>query len=72
MASFVLPNMRIADEIPLTHFLQPVDNVERAAGFNLFNDKIKSSSKHLCTQTKCEQIIRKFDEFGKQISGPKK
>ncbi|TIC18544.1 hypothetical protein E3Q13_01887 [Wallemia mellicola] len=69
MASFVLPNQAIDERVPLTHFLQSTDVVERAAGVTLFNDAVKKSANDLCKRTKCEAVVRKFDQFGKQIAG---
>ena len=39
LLSFLLPNEALSDNIPLRNFLVPVDSIERAAGFLLF-DKI--------------------------------
>ena len=72
LAAFVLPNQAIPEQLPLTAFLQNVDKVERDAGLLLFNDQIKSSAKQLCSQVKCEAVIRKFDQFGKQIGSENK
>lgn len=72
--AFVLPNAVISNETPLTSFVVPVDAVERAAGLTLFSDEIKSGSKHLCQTTKCEVVVRRFDEARKntkQIAAPK-
>lgn len=35
--SFVLPNQAMRDDVPLKNFLTPLDAVERAAGFLLFD-----------------------------------
>lgn len=51
-----------------------VDAVERAAGLTLFSDQIKLGSKHICQTTKCEVIVRRFDDARKnvkRITGPK-
>lgn len=50
-----------------------VEAVERAAGLTLFSDAIKSSSKHICKSTKCEVIVRRFDDAQKRkaIAAPK-
>ncbi|KAF7778896.1 hypothetical protein Agabi119p4_3241 [Agaricus bisporus var. burnettii] len=72
--AFVLPNSVIADDAPLTSFVVPVDAVERAAGLTLFSDQIKLGSKHICQTTKCEVIVRRFDDARKnvkRITGPK-
>ncbi|KAF8644132.1 hypothetical protein AX16_008660 [Volvariella volvacea WC 439] len=63
--AFVLPNAIIPDEAPLESFITPVEAVERAAGITLFSDTIKSSSKHICKTTKCQVIIRRFDDARK-------
>ncbi|KIJ60599.1 hypothetical protein HYDPIDRAFT_98257 [Hydnomerulius pinastri MD-312] len=75
--AFVLPNAIIPDEAPLESFVMPVDVVERAAGLTLFSDALKKSSKHICQSTKCEVIVRRFDDAQKRpamrraISAPK-
>ncbi|KAL1947561.1 hypothetical protein VTO73DRAFT_13285 [Trametes versicolor] len=74
--AFVLPNAVIPDEAKLESFLVPIDAVERAAGLTLFSDAIKAQSKHICKTTKCEVIVRRFDDAvkgnnRKAISGPK-
>ncbi|KAH7889958.1 hypothetical protein F5I97DRAFT_1924468 [Phlebopus sp. FC_14] len=75
--AFILPNAIIPDEAPLQSFVTPVDAVERAAGLTLFSDALKSSSKHICKTTKCEVIVRRFDDTQKRpdmrraISAPK-
>lgn len=53
-----------------------MEAVERAAGLTLFSDEIKSSSKHICKTTKCEVMVRRFDDAQKQagrkaIAAPK-
>ncbi|KAF9036968.1 hypothetical protein BDZ89DRAFT_451976 [Hymenopellis radicata] len=78
MGAFVLPNAIIPDDAPLESFVVPVDAVERAAGLTLFSDAVKSSSKHICQSTKCEVIVRRFDDARKKpdmrraISAPPK
>ncbi|KAG8217222.1 hypothetical protein J3R82DRAFT_5308 [Butyriboletus roseoflavus] len=64
--AFVLPNAIIPDEAPLESFVMPVDTVERAAGLTLFSDGLKHASKHICKSTKCEVIVRRFDEAQKR------
>lgn len=52
-----------------------VEAVERAAGLSLFSDEVKAGSKHICKATKCEVIVRRFDDAQKKgrkaISAPK-
>jgi len=60
--AFVLPNAAISDEAPLENFIMPVEAVERAAGLTLFSDALKSSSKHICQTTKCQLLVRRFDD----------
>ncbi|KAI0028520.1 hypothetical protein K488DRAFT_80641 [Vararia minispora EC-137] len=60
--AFVLPNAKIPDETPLESFIVPVDAVERAAGLTLFSDEIKQASKHICQTSKCQVIVRRFDD----------
>lgn len=66
LGAFVLPNTVIKDEAPLEGFVMPVEAVERAAGLTLFSDDLKANSKHLCKTTKCEVIIRRFDDARKK------
>lgn len=75
--AFVLPNTIIPDEAPFESFVTPVEAVERAAGLTLFSDAVKNASKHICQTTKCEVIVRRFDEARKRpelrrtVSAPK-
>ncbi|KAI0822611.1 hypothetical protein BC628DRAFT_1326666 [Trametes gibbosa] len=74
--AFVLPNAMIPDEAKLESFIVPIDAVERAAGLTLFSDAVKAQSKHICKTTKCEVIVRRFDDAvkgssRKAIAGPK-
>ncbi|PCH38707.1 hypothetical protein WOLCODRAFT_136405 [Wolfiporia cocos MD-104 SS10] len=64
--AFVLPNASIPDEAKLESFVVPIEAVERAAGLTLFSDAIKQSSKHICKTTKCEVIVRRFDDAQKR------
>jgi len=64
--AFVLPNAAIQDDAPLESFVVPVDAVERAAGLTLFSDAIKGGSKHICKTTKCEVMVRHFDDAQKR------
>ncbi|KAG6820785.1 hypothetical protein H0H93_011550 [Arthromyces matolae] len=72
--AFVLPNAIIPDQVPLESFVMPVEAVERAAGLTFFSDEIKAQSRHICKTTKCEVIVRRFDDARKQskktIGGP--
>ena len=43
-----------------------MDEVEKAAGLELFNDVTKASSKELCRTVKCDLIIRRFDDVAKK------
>ncbi|KAG6879043.1 hypothetical protein C0992_005668 [Termitomyces sp. T32_za158] len=73
--AFILPNAIIPDEVPLESFVVPVDAVERAAGLTFFSDEIKAHSNHICKTTKCQLIVRRFDDARKQsqkaIAAPK-
>ncbi|CDO69011.1 hypothetical protein BN946_scf184834.g18 [Trametes cinnabarina] len=60
--AFVLPNAVIPDEAKLESFIVPVEAVERAAGLTLFSDAVKANSKHICKTTKCDVIVRRFDD----------
>jgi endonuclease G, mitochondrial len=64
--AFVLPNAIIPDEAPLESFVMPVEAVERAAGLTLFSDAVKTSAKHICKTTKCEVVVRRFDDVQKR------
>jgi endonuclease G len=52
-----------------------VDAVERAAGLSLFSEAIKEGSRHICETTKCNVIVRRFDDAQKKgkraIAAPK-
>ncbi|TCD68239.1 nuclease [Steccherinum ochraceum] len=75
--AFVLPNAEIPDQTPFENFVVPVEAVERAAGLTLFSEEIKKASKHICKSTKCEVIVRRFDDAQKRpdmrrtVSAPK-
>lgn len=47
-----------------------VEAVEKAAGLTFFSDEIKAASKHICKTTKCEVIIRRFDDAQKRKALP--
>jgi len=64
--AFVLPNAVIRENTPLESFVVPVDAVERAAGLSLFSEAVKAGSKHICQTTKCDVIIRRFDDAQKK------
>ncbi|KAF8737135.1 hypothetical protein AX14_013413 [Amanita brunnescens Koide BX004] len=73
--AFVLPNAVIPDSAALESFVVPVEAVERAAGLSLFSEEVKASSKHICKTSKCEVIVRRFDDARKKtpkaIAAPK-
>jgi endonuclease G len=71
MGAFVLPNKEIPDEADLRNFIMPVQQVEKAAGLQLFNDELKSKSKQLCAMTQCQVVVRRFDDTRKQVTGKK-
>jgi len=64
--AFVLPNAPIPDEAQLESFAVPIDAVERAAGLTLLSESIKAQSKSLCAITKCDVLVRRFDDAQKQ------
>ncbi|KAI0818803.1 hypothetical protein BC629DRAFT_1588131 [Irpex lacteus] len=64
--AFVLPNAEIPDQAPLENFVMPVEAVEKAAGLTFFSDEVKKASKHICKTTKCEVIVRRFDDAQKR------
>lgn len=45
--SYVLPNSFINNEIPLSNYLVPLDSIERAAGFLLFDKIPKTNFKQI-------------------------
>lgn len=70
LGAFVLPNEPIPDEAPLTQFVVPVESVERASGLSLFPDGVKAVSRPLCETTKCQVVVRRFDDAVKRTPGP--
>lgn len=46
-----------------------VESVEKAAGLTLFAPAVKQSAKQLCRETKCEVIVRRFDDARKGNAG---
>ncbi|KAF8226241.1 hypothetical protein L208DRAFT_1407364 [Tricholoma matsutake] len=66
--AFVLPNAIIPDEAPLKSFAMPVEAVERAAGLTIFSDAVKSASTDICKTTKCQVVVRRFDETQKNLN----
>jgi len=65
IGAFVLPNAVIADEAPLSQFAVPVESVERAAGLTLFSPAVKNGAKQLCRETRCDVVVRRFDDARK-------
>nr|GAT55486.1 mitochondrial nuclease [Mycena chlorophos] len=63
--AFVVPNAIIPDEAPMQSFMMPVEAVEHAAGILLFSKAVKAAAKNICTTTKCELVIRRFDDAQK-------
>ncbi|KAI0057129.1 hypothetical protein BV25DRAFT_1460950 [Artomyces pyxidatus] len=59
-SSHALPKLRRA------LMTNTVEAVERAAGLTLFSDAIKAGSKHICKSTKCEVLVRRFDDAQKK------
>ncbi|KAK7023868.1 endonuclease [Favolaschia claudopus] len=64
--AFVLPNAAIPDATPMESFSMPIEAVEHAAGLQLLSKAIKAAAKPICATTKCELIIRKFDDAPKR------
>jgi len=64
--AFVLPNAPISDEEKLEKFETRVEFVERAAGLTFFSGAVKSSSKRICQTTKCQLVVRRFDDAQKR------
>ncbi|CED82610.1 mitochondrial nuclease [Phaffia rhodozyma] len=67
MAGFVLPNAIIPDEVPLESFQVPVEQIERASGLSLFSSDIQRLALPLCKETKCQLIVRRFDDTRKKL-----
>ncbi|BGP58667.1 hypothetical protein JCM8202_006357 [Rhodotorula sphaerocarpa] len=68
--AFVLPNEAIADETRLEQFVVPVEAVERSAGLSLLPEALKTGNvKHLCQATRCEVVVRRFDDAQKKLGG---
>lgn len=44
-----------------------VEAVEHAAGLTLFSDAVKAASRQICQTTKCEVIVRRFDDAQKKV-----
>ncbi|POY72959.1 hypothetical protein BMF94_3945 [Rhodotorula taiwanensis] len=69
-SAFVLPNEAIPDETKLETFVVPVEAVERSAGLSLLPEALKAANvKHLCQATKCEVVVRRFDDAQKKFGG---
>ncbi|KAJ7929316.1 hypothetical protein B0H13DRAFT_1964820 [Mycena leptocephala] len=64
--AFVLPNAAIPDTTPMESFMMPIEAVEHAAGIQLFSKAVKAAARPICTTTKCELLIRKFDDAQKK------
>lgn len=54
VATFVVPNAPVPDELPLTSFLTPKEQVEKWSGLQLFPLLLKKNSVDLCAKHKCE------------------
>ena len=77
LESFVVPG-EFALRNTMSSFLTclpQVEAVERAAGLTFFSEEVKASSKHICKTTKCDVIVRRFDDAQKNsrkaIAAPK-
>jgi endonuclease G, mitochondrial len=64
--AFILPNAVIPDHAPLTSFVAPVEKVEQLAGLTIFSDDVKRGAKHICQTTKCDVVVRRFDDAQKK------
>lgn len=67
LTGFIVPGTRLYNLISILAELFVVDAVERAAGLTFFSDEVKNGSKHICQSTKCEVIVRKFDDAQKNV-----
>jgi endonuclease G, mitochondrial len=81
LETFVMPGefvrlVRLRLTSVLMRMVCTVEAVERAAGLTLFSDLVKKSSRHICQTTKCEVLVRRFDdaqkrpELRKAVSAP--
>uniref|UniRef100_A0A0S1MJC7 Endonuclease n=1 Tax=Phakopsora pachyrhizi TaxID=170000 RepID=A0A0S1MJC7_PHAPC len=68
ISSFLLPNSKISNSVPLESFLTPIESIEKSTGLNLFNQSVKDTSlkASVCDLVGCELVIRNFDDFNKQ------
>ena len=65
--SCLIDGGRRADRAYLSSRLtSTVEAVERAAGLTLFSPQIKSTAKELCRETRCQVIVRRFDDANKK------
>lgn len=78
LTSFVVPgNNHLSKRAlhALMRVVSLVEAVERAAGLTLFSEEIKRGSRHICQSTKCEVVVRRFDDAQKNsrkaIAAPK-
>lgn len=68
LENFVVPGITSFLFIPktLAYISLTVEAVEKAAGLTFFSDEVKKASKHICKTTKCEVIVRRFDDAQKR------
>jgi endonuclease G, mitochondrial len=68
LESFVVPGKSTYSSLSFQTILNifTVDAVERAAGLTLFSNEVKSGSKHICKSTKCQVVVRRFDDAAKR------
>jgi endonuclease G len=64
LGGFVLPNIAISNDKPLTDFVVPVNEIEKSSGSIFFSefgaDKV-TKLPHLCTTTTCK--VTKYNNF---------
>ena len=71
LESFVMPGELFTllphqNQVAYDYF--SVEAVERAAGLTIFSDAVKSASTHICKTTKCQVVVRRFDEAQKNLN----
>jgi len=68
LGAFVLPNTEIPNQKSLRDFEVPIEAVERASGLT-FADKLPiERRKRLCTEVRCEIMVREFNKAKQQGS----
>jgi endonuclease G, mitochondrial len=68
LKSFIAPSQSALESATLeTDLRLVVEDVEKAAGIALLSDAVKRSSKDICQTSKCEVVVRRFDDAQKRV-----